>query len=198
VLQYKLFAVNLTGVPLVRFSTCSTANRGRWILRVYRGLISAERTVAAVMDGLGVRCDSANLRLLSQVYRNKIERKFLVPHSIRKGEKSAIQCGTAKCHFMCQVCLPALLKFDSFPLNERSDIARYCQPFFYTIPLPSFQPHYRYDFLQVISRCVVILWVPFRCHVKTMHSSCSNINHIRYVLFYLKKINLKKLILFFS
>lgn len=130
-LRYKLFAVNLTGVPLVRFSTCSTANRARWVLRVYRGLISAERTVAAVMDGLGVRCDSANLRLLSQVYRNKIERKFLVPHSTRKGEKSAIRCSTAKCHLMCQVCLAALLKFDSFPLNERSDIARYCQPFFY-------------------------------------------------------------------
>ena len=76
------------------------------------------------------------------------------------------------------------------------DIANHS--FICTIPLPSFQPHYRYDFLQVISRCVVILWVPFRCHVKTMHSSCSNINHIRYVLFYLKKINLKKLILFFS
>lgn len=75
------------------------------------------------MDGLGVQCDSANLRLLPRVCRNKIERKFLVPHGAKKGEKSTIRCGIARCHLVCQVCLPVLLKFDSLPLNERSDIA---------------------------------------------------------------------------
>lgn len=55
---YKLFATNLTGVS----PACARARSRKifsmldwacWTLRVYHGLIFAERTVAAVMDGLG-------------------------------------------------------------------------------------------------------------------------------------------------
>jgi len=103
------------------------------------------------MDGLDVRCDSANSHLLSlslsSLPLGKIERKFLVPSSgTRKDEKSAIRCDVVKCHSACQVCLPALPNFNSPPLNEHRDTAGYCQPFLRCSSLLSFQPRYLSDF----------------------------------------------------
>jgi len=127
------------------------------------------------MDGLSFQCDSANLRLLSRVYRNKIERKFLVLHSVKESEKSAIWCGIAKCHLVCQACLSVTkVRFSS---TERA--LRYRVIFFY------------YHFSHIIVtckpfRCIVILWIlfsTFPSRVKPTHSSCFRYRS-RYILVY--------------
>lgn len=137
---YKLFAVNLTGVPFVRFSTYSTANRAGWILRVYRGLISAERTVAAVMDGLDVRCDSANLRLLSRVCRNKIERKFLVPLSAQRRAKNPPFDAALRNVILCAKSVFSRYWSSILFHWTSSKISRDIANLSYTVPLPSYRP----------------------------------------------------------
>lgn len=57
--------------------------------RVYREpYISAERTAATVMDGLGVRCDSANSRLPSRVCRSPRSNGNFSPLRRRRREGS--------------------------------------------------------------------------------------------------------------
>lgn len=96
-----------------------------------------------------------SLRLESAAVRSN--GNFSSLRSEEGAEKSTIRCDIAKCHFVCQTCLPALLKFHFLSLPERA-LFKYrgiLPTALIIIPLSLFQSCYCYVFLLIISRSAV-------------------------------------------